>query len=101
MPNPLPSFAKLALSFLVFGSAWILFSDSLTLAITNHDIDLYNRVQNFKGILFVILSAALMWWVGRRLYGNIEKANKKQEETLQRFKVLGMATNEGIWDYNM
>ena len=101
MSNPLPSFAKLALSFLVFGSAWILFSDSLTLAITNHDIDLYNRVQNFKGILFVILSAALIWWIGRRLYGNIEKANKKQEETLQRFKVLGMATNEGIWDYNM
>ena len=49
----------------------------------------------------MILAALLIWWGSRRLYGNIEKANRKQEEVLQRFKVLGMATNEGIWDYNM
>jgi two-component system sensor histidine kinase UhpB len=101
MQNPMPTSVKLALTFLVFGSAWILFSDFLTLLITNHDLTTYNWVQHFKGILFMILSALLIWWVSRRLYGNIEKANKKQEEVLERFQLLGMATNEGIWDYNM
>jgi len=101
MKNPLPSSAKLALIFVVFGVAWILFSDSLTLAITHHDLDLYDRVQHLKGILFVVLAALLIWWMSRRLYGNIEQANRKQEEALDRYRMLGMATKEGIWDYNM
>jgi two-component system sensor histidine kinase UhpB len=101
MRDPMPSSVKLAITFLVFGTAWILFSDSLTLTITKHDLTAYNRAQNFKGVLFVLLSALLIWWVSRRLYGNIEKANREQEDVLQRFQVLGMATNEGIWDYNM
>ena len=97
MKNPLPSSVKLALAFLVFGSAWILFSDSLTLTFTNHDLAFYNKLQNYKGILFMLL----IYFVSRKLYANIEQANKQQEEILERYQLLGMATNDAIWDYNM
>lgn len=101
MKNPLPSSVKLSLTFLVFGTAWILFSDSLTLTFTNNDLDAYNRLQNYKGILFMVLAALLIWLVSRKLYGDIEKANRQQEEILERNQLLGMATNDAIWDYNM
>jgi two-component system sensor histidine kinase UhpB len=101
MKNPLPSSVKLALAFLVFGIGWILFSDFLTLAITHRDIASYNRLQNYKGILFVVLSALLVYWISNKLYHNIERANRRQEELINRFQLLGMATNDGIWDYNI
>lgn len=101
MKNPLPSSVKLALAFLVFGTAWILFSDSLTLALTSNDLNAYNKLQNYKGILFMVLAALLIWLVSRKLYADIEKANRQQEEILERNQLLGMATNDAIWDYNM
>ena len=101
MKNPLPSSVKLSLAFLVFGSAWILFSDSITLSLTNHDLDLYNKLQNYKGILFMVLAALLIYFVSRKLYANIEGARKQQEEILQRYELLGMATNDAVWDYNI
>lgn len=101
MKNPLPSSVKLALAFLVFGTAWILFSDSLTLSLTNNDLSSYNKLQNYKGILFMVLSALLIYFVSRRLYGNIEQSHKQEEDLLERYELLGMATNDAIWDYNI
>ncbi|WP_315816553.1 PAS domain-containing protein [Paraflavitalea speifideaquila] len=101
MKNPLPSSVKLALTFLVFGTAWILFSDSITLSVARHDLDSYNKLQSYKGISFMILAAVLIYWVSRNLYANIEKGRKEQEEILERYQLLGMATNDAIWDYNI
>lgn len=49
----------------------------------------------------MVLAALLIWLVSRKLYGDIEKANRQQEEILERNQLLGMATNDAIWDYNM
>ena len=48
----------------------------------------------------MVLSALLIFFVSKTLYGNIEKAREQQEEALQRYKVLGMATNDAVWDLN-
>ncbi|AXY75228.1 PAS domain S-box protein [Paraflavitalea soli] len=101
MKNPLPSSAKLSLTFLVFGIGWILFSDFITLSITRHNLDAYTKLQHYKGILFMVLAALLIYFVSRKLYGNIEKARKQQEEILERYQLLGMATNDAVWDYNI
>lgn len=101
MKHLLPSSVKLALAFLVFGSSWILFSDSLTLSVTNYDLSTYNKLQSYKGVLFMTLAALLIYFVSHRLYSNLERARKQQEELLERYELLGMATNDGIWDYNM
>ncbi len=48
----------------------------------------------------MVLSALLIFFVSRKLYANIERARKEQEEALLRYNVLGMATNDAIWDLN-
>ncbi|WEK38093.1 MAG: PAS domain-containing protein [Candidatus Pseudobacter hemicellulosilyticus] len=101
MKNPLSSSIKLSLAFLVFGICWTLISDRLTLLLTHNDLLLYNTVQHFKGILFMVLAALLIYYVSRKFNANIESANKLQEEALHRYKVLGMASKDAIWDYNM
>ncbi len=101
MKNPVASSIKLASVFLLFGIVWIVGSDLLSLILTNNDLHLYNILQHSKGILFVVLAAVLIYLVSRKLYSNIEEANKKQEEALKRYKMLGMATNDAVWDFNM
>ncbi|MBC7828843.1 MAG: PAS domain-containing protein [Chitinophagaceae bacterium] len=90
---------KLALIFLLFGIIWVLATDFI-LSISSHDQPQLERFQSYKGILFMVLSALLIFFVSRKLYGNIEKARREQEEALQRYNVLGMATNDAIWDLN-
>ena len=95
MSSPL----KLALIFLLFGIIWVLATDFILTTSTNNQT-IIERFQNYKGILFMVLSALLIYFVSRKLYGNIEKAREKQEEALQRYNVLGMATNDAVWDLN-
>ena len=90
---------KLALIFLLFGIIWVLATDFILSTATNNQI-LIERFQNYKGILFVVLSALLIYFVSKTLYGSIEQARKEQEGALQRYNVLGMATNDAVWDLN-
>ena len=92
---------KLALVFLVFGTAYVLFSDYFTLWFADQNLEQYNRLQNYKGIFFIFISAALIYLVSRKLNASIDKANREQEEALRRYNVLGMATNDCVWDLNM
>ena len=48
----------------------------------------------------MVLSALLIYFVSKELYGNIEKARREQEQALLRYNVLGMATNDAVWDLN-
>ncbi len=88
---------KLALIFLIFGITWILTTDSLLSVATNNASDV-EKMQIYKGILFMILSALLIYFVSKKLYSSIESARNEQEKALQRYNVLGMATNDAVWD---
>jgi len=101
MKNPLPSSVKLSLAFLVFGTAWILFSDSIAWSISDHDPVVYNNLQRYKGIAFMVLGAALIYYISFRLSTKVEKARKQQQEILERYQLLGMATKDAVWDYNI
>jgi two-component system sensor histidine kinase UhpB len=90
---------KLALIFLLFGIIWVLVTDFILSTSTNNQL-IIERFQNYKGILFMVLSALLIYLVSKKLYDNIERARKQQEEALQRYNVLGMATNDAVWDLN-
>jgi two-component system sensor histidine kinase UhpB len=100
MKGKLSSSQKLALIFLVFGIAWIFLSDFLLLGFTSN-MQMYYRLQNFKGVVFVALAALLIYIVSHKLNASINSANRKQEEALKRFNVLGMATNDAVWDMNL
>src|SRR5215831_1462104 len=95
MKSPLSPSLKLAVVLLVFGVAWILFYELTRLKGSG------NAIQFYKDLLFVIAAAALVFLVSRRLTKTIEKANKEQDDALQRFNILGMATKDAVWDYNI
>ena len=90
---------KLALIFLLFGIIWVLVTD-FTLSTSTKNQGTIERFQYYKGILFMVLSALLIYFVSKELYGNIEKARREQEQALLRYNVLGMATNDAVWDLN-
>lgn len=92
---------KLALIFLVFAVLYIIFSDKLTLSVSKNNLQLYNQLQTYKGIVFVVLSSLLIYAVSARMTRDIDKAHKDQQDLLERYNVLGMATNDGIWDLNL
>jgi two-component system sensor histidine kinase UhpB len=101
MKNHLSSSHKLALIFLVFGIIYVLFSDYITLWFSGGNISQYNRIQHYKGVVFIFFSACLIYVVSKKLNASIDKANREQEEALRRYNVLGMATNDAVWDLNM
>ena len=90
---------KLALIFLLFGIIWVLVTD-FTLSTSTKNQGTIEQFQYYKGILFMVLSALLIYFVSKELYGNIEKARREQEQALLRYNVLGMATNDAVWDLN-
>ena len=90
---------KLALIFLLFGIIWVLATDFI-LSMSTNNPSIFERFQNYKGILFMVLSALLIYFVSKKLYGNIERAQEQQEDALLRYNVLGMATNDAVWDLN-
>lgn len=96
MKNPLSSSIKLALVFLVFGVAWILGSDLLLLSVTRGDLDLYSQLQHWKGILFMVLAALLIYFVSRRLNASIEAARRHRDEMQNRYNTLSMTTNDTV-----
>lgn len=91
----------LALAFLLFGITWILISDALLMNFSAGDIELNNRMQGLKGMIFILIAALFIYFVSFSLNTRIQKANKKKDEALTRFNMLGMATNDAIWDIDL
>ncbi len=92
---------KLALTFLLFGVTWIMVTDFISLDLSNGNSSLFTNLQHLKGIFFIVISAILIFFLSKRLHEHIDKANKIREDALKRYNVLGMATNDAIWDLNL
>jgi len=97
----LSSSLKLALIFFVFAVVYIITSDKLLLGLAGNDLGAYKNFQTYKGVGFVVLASILIYLVSSTLNRNLLKAQKEQEESLRRYNVLGMATNDAIWDLNL
>src|SRR5688500_12208784 len=91
----------LALVFLLFGIIWIFTSDAVLMSFTRGDIELNNKIQNVKGVIFILLASAFIYLVSNSLNYRIIRANKKKDEALTRFNMLGMATNDAVWDIDL
>ena len=92
---------RLAIAFLLFGVTWIMVTDSISEDLAKGNSLLFQNIQHFKGVLFIVIAALLMFFLSKNLYEHIDKANKKKEDALKRYNVLGMATNDAIWDLNL
>lgn len=68
---------QLALIFLLFGTMWILLTDGVSRMIADDNMTFLSKVQTYKGVLFMMISAALIYFVSNKI---ISKQNELQEE---------------------
>ncbi len=71
------------LAYVIFGFFWIAFSDSI-LGMVVTDADLYQHIQTFKGLFYVLLTGGglymLVKWDNRRIFRLHKKIHEKNEE---------------------
>ena len=91
----------MAILYLAVSSAWILLSDRIVLKFTGGNIDLLQKIQSIKGIVFVFLCSGLLYLVSRRYYRDISKALSQTREMLHRYEALGEASKDGISDCDL
>lgn len=59
---------QLAIIFLLFGVLWILLTDILLLNMASNSLAFVTRFQVYKGVLFMIISAMVIFFVSRRIF---------------------------------
>lgn len=72
--------AQVALSYLLFGILWILFSDRLVASVARHP-EMLSRIQTLKGWAFVGTTAAFLYLVVRSAVASRRKLRRGMDET--------------------
>lgn len=72
----------LALIYAVFGLLWILLSDQILDLFTDHDT--YTRIQTYKGLVYILITAVLVYQLGhsglKRIHQEFNKTEQAYEE---------------------
>ena len=90
-----PHFAfKVCAIYAVCGALWILFSDQLLITLIQDETAI-NKLQTFKGWLFVLSTAALLGWGLERYLARMREAERKLQEGEERWRLL----LAGVKDY--
>lgn len=80
--------AGIALGYMALGAAWISLSDRLALAITATP-DQLARVQAYKGIAYVAVTGALLYFLVHHFLGALEASNRELSRQRDRLLELG------------
>lgn len=91
---------RLAFIYIVFSVIWILLSDEVVVRIARHDAGIIAKMQNYKGLLFVIFSGLVLYFTARKIYKNLNDSLFKKEELITKLNALNEAAREGIADYD-
>lgn len=86
-PSRLPLEARLALIYMLFGGLWIILSDRLLAALSPSPASL-TRLQTYKGELFVLASAALIYVLLGRALARQRSAEERHREEEARYRLL-------------
>ncbi len=92
---------SLTVSYLVFSTLWIILSDNLALKIAGTDLKLFQEIQGIKGLVFVIVSSILLFFLSRKFYTNLRTYSAKTESIEKKFTALNEAAREGIFDCDL
>ena len=94
------SSVRIALRYGIFGIAWILLSDWLV-RLAAPDIETYNTLQSVKGLVFVGLSAALIFLLARREAHKTDAALEALEADRTRLRGILEGTRAGTWELHV
>ncbi|MBI1256889.1 MAG: PAS domain S-box protein [Chloroflexi bacterium] len=73
--------ARLTTIYVIIGSLWILFSDSVLAVFTGSDTHLYASAQTIKGWVFIAITAAVLYFLLKREF---DARQKSEQATLER-----------------
>lgn len=99
-PRPTFSAARIALIYFVFSFIWIYSGDRLVMLYTN-DVRLLTRFQTYKGLLFIFLSAALIFFLVRQALRASQRAQRSVEKSERRLHNIIQGTQAGTWEWNV
>ncbi|MDX2250087.1 MAG: PAS domain S-box protein [Bacteroidia bacterium] len=77
---------KIAFIYLAFGVFWILLGDWLAFSLLGEDIARLESVQKLKGILYVLISALLVFFLTHRAIRTITKQKQLQGKVVSELK---------------
>jgi signal transduction histidine kinase len=77
---------QLALVFLLFGIIWIVLSDLFTLYMAHNNLNFLSRIQTYKGLLFMLIGAAFIFVVSRKIFIRQQELQHQLNEERNRYK---------------
>ncbi|MDP4263590.1 MAG: histidine kinase [Bacteroidota bacterium] len=92
---------SLTLIYLTLSILWILLSDSLATRIAGDNMPVLEKIQEFEGLIFVLLSAGVLYFLSRGFYRNMLNSFRQKESLEQKFMALNEAAREGIFDCDL
>lgn len=101
LPDKNLSPARIVLMYSSVGIGWILFSDTVTARFVK-DLDKFEHITLLKGILFVILTAGLLYLLIRFYIGQIRSSQETSRLAEQEIKKLAYYDHEtGLPNHNL
>ena len=89
---------RLTLAYLLVALLWVLLSDQLLdLLAPTH----YKHLQSIKGLLFVALTALLLYAILHRHAVHYRRAQQAIASSEERLRLALVATHNGLWDLDM
>jgi PAS domain S-box-containing protein len=79
---------RITACYLLFGLAWILFSDRLADTLFRSNPDLLLRVNSFKGIVFVLLTSLLLFVLLKRHVAAYVRKELELRESQERYRLV-------------
>lgn len=77
---------QLALVFLLFGTCWIFLTDFIINRMAENNVAFLSRFQTYKGVLFMCISAVLIYFVGRKILKRQQLLQQQLHEERNRYK---------------
>jgi diguanylate cyclase (GGDEF)-like protein/PAS domain S-box-containing protein len=86
-----------AITFMIFGIFWIIYSDSLLLELLHTDSSMLSKYQTVKGLIFVFLTTILIFFLSRYALIRQARSIKKLQASEQRYSYLIQSIPLGIY----
>ncbi len=74
--------ARITIIYIVVGSLWIYYSDQFLLGVTK-DSSILSMLQSYKGWLFILTSAAMLYLLVRGMTATVERAHRRTSQANQ------------------
>src|SRR5690606_9196799 len=92
--------ARIVLIYLIFGSLWIFFSDSILLDIVSDEAH-FARLSIYKGWVYIGLTSALLYVLVRKRLKQQIRIEDSLRASEERWKFALEGSGEGVWDWDI